>query len=301
MRIYVACNWGRKFAGLLIDWWKVHGHQVEYSMGYDPKLHEQSELCFVDVSDNNAQVASQNRFPNSKLVIRAIDIETWVGQPGGVNWANVDVLIFGAKHIEELVRSYVNFPDSLKVYHIPFGVDLSKWTYRERDGSGKKIAFIAHQWSAKGLPLLYQIVAALGLGWELHMLGTKSTEKWLHYYSDHIIKELGLNTYWQASTDNVDQWLEDKDYLLVTSQKEAYSYAAAESAAKGIKPLIHNFWGARGIWPTDWIWTRFDECIYKICFGAYDSASYRAYITNCYSLELMMAKIDRVCGIREGK
>jgi hypothetical protein len=84
MKIFACCNWQLKFLGPILDCWREDGHEVEYRLGYDPALHEWADVCFVDVCDHNAVVASQNRFPNSRLVIRAIDIECWAGQPGGV-------------------------------------------------------------------------------------------------------------------------------------------------------------------------------------------------------------------------
>ena len=298
MRIFACCNWGLKFLGPLLEYWRKEGHEVHYELGYNPAQHEWSDICFVDVCDHNAQVASQNRFPGSRLAIRAIDIETWVGQPGGVNWENVDVLIFGAKHIEELVRSYVNFPEKLAIKHIPFGIDPTKWTFKERNGRGQNIACIAHRWSAKGIPLLLQVMAGLKKErWKLHILGTRSTEAWLHKYIEHIIRELGLDVSFTETVPNVDEWLEDKDYLVVSSQKEAFSYAAAEAALKGIKPCIHNFWGARAIWPDSWIWSTIQECINMIKAEEYNSRFYRQFVSETYSMEKMMRSLNEVCGV----
>lgn len=296
MRIFACCNWQLKFLGPVLDWWREAGHHVEYRLGYDPKLHEWADICFVDVCDHNAQVASRHRFKGSRLVVRAIDIECWVHQPGGVKWENVDALVFGAKHVEELVKGYVDFPPNVEVRHVPFGVKLDDWTFRERDGMGRNVAFVAHRWSAKGLPLLAQVMAALGSGWRLHVLGTKSGERWLHAYWDHIVGALGLDVTETVQVADVDEWLEDKDYLLVTSQKEAFSYAAAEAAAKGIKPVIHNFWRAEDVWPQEWVWDTVDEAVNMIC-GDYDSRGYRQYIEEHYSLERMMQGLNAACGL----
>ena len=144
--------------------------------------------------------------------------------------------MFGASHIRELVEGYVSFPDNVEIYHVPFGVDMDKWTYRERSG-GKNIAFIAHRWSAKGLPLLAQVMMRLR-GYKLHILGNKSSEKWLHAYWDYIVDQVGFPVEETEHTDSVNEWLDDKDYLIVTSQKEAFSYVAAEAAAKAAKDAI---------------------------------------------------------------
>jgi glycosyltransferase involved in cell wall biosynthesis len=296
MKIFVCANWGLKFSGLLIDYWRAQGHEVEYRLGYDPALHEASDLCFVDACDNNARVASLERFSGSRLAIRLIDIECWMGQPGGVQWENVDVAIFGATHIQELVQSYVKFPDHVKVVHVPFGVNLAEWTYRNRT-HGKEVAFIAHWWPAKNLPLALQVMARLGEPYRLHVLGKPANEKWLRYYVEHAVKELDLEVIFTERVDSVDEWLEDKNYLLMTGQKEAFSYAAAEAAAKGIKPLIHNFWGAKNVWPREWIWDTVDECVIKMHYY-YQSRLYRDYIKHNYSLKLMMEKINAACEIK---
>lgn len=297
MKIFVCANWNQKFAGLLIDSWREQGHEVEFRLGYDPDLHKASDLVFVDACDNNARVASANRFADSRLAIRAIDIEAWVGQPGAVQWENVDNLIFGAKHIQKLVDSYVPFQDypDLQIDHIPFGVDLRKWSYKERK-PGRNVAFVAHRWTAKGLGLLVQVMARLK-GYKFYLLGDESREKWLHYYFNHMVETLRLDVFKEERVDDVDQWLDDKDYLLVTSMKESFSYVAAEAAAKGIKPVIHNFWGADNIWPEAWLWNTIDGCVGNILLGHYDSSEYRDVIEDRYSLDLMMERINIACKI----
>jgi len=261
-------------------------------------LHEWAEVCFVDVCDRNAQVASKQRFEGTRLVIRAIDIECWAGQPKGVTWANVDALVFGARHIEELVRNDVKSPDDVLVYRVPFGLDVDKWTYRERDGSGRRVVMIAHRWAAKGIPLALQVMARLGKGWSIHFLGTPSRERWLHAYIDQQIEALGVEATFTERVDSVDSWLEDKDYHLLASYKESFSYATAEAAAKGIKPLVHNFYGASAVWPASWIWNTVDEAVKMLQTpGAYYSDAYRWHIEEHYSLEKMMAGLNAACGI----
>ncbi|NIP87210.1 MAG: hypothetical protein GTO03_17275, partial [Planctomycetales bacterium] len=97
MKIFACCNWKLKFLGPVLEAWREAGHEVTYKLGYDPALHEASDVCFVDVCDHNAIVASKERFPGSRLVIRAIDIECWARQPRAVNWKNVDALVVGAR------------------------------------------------------------------------------------------------------------------------------------------------------------------------------------------------------------
>lgn len=297
-KIFCCSNWKQKFVGPIMEAWQEAGHEVEYRLGYDPELHEWSDVTFIDACDRNAQVASEQRFPDTRTVVRAIDIECWVGQPGGVRWKNMDGLIFGAKHIQDLVSSYVPFDNHphLEIAFIPFGVDLSKWTYRTRS-HGPNVAYIAHRWSAKGLPLLLQVMHKLRPEYKFHFLGDSSREKWLHAYIDQMIEVFNLDVTFTERVDSVDEWLEDKNFLIVSSQKEAFSYVAAEAAAKGIKPVIHNFYGARHVWPPSWIWNTVEQAAWMIDMAGYRSQAYRDYIEKYYSFTQMMYGINQICGL----
>jgi len=102
----------------------------------------------------------------------------------------------------------------------------------------------------------------------------------------------------RAAVRDVTAWLEDKDVLLVTSQKESFSYAAAEAAAKGLKPVVHNFWRVRDIWPEEWVWDTVGQAAAMIDSGFCHSQKYRDYVEEHYSLERMMQGLNRACGLR---
>lgn len=295
-KIGACCNWHLKFIGPILDWWREAGHEVKYELGYNPEIHEWADVYFVDVCDNNAKVASQNRFPGSRLVIRVIDIEAWAGQPAAVNWDNVDACIFGAQHIWELVESYVQFPNGLELWHIPFGIDVDKWTFVEDRWNRRDVAWIGRPWIAKGLNVAIQIMMGLSSEWTLHCLMDDFKRRdWYGAYIHHIIEESNLNVEITKSVKSVDEWLDGKDYIIVSSVKEAFSYAAAEAMAKGIKPLIHNFWRASDIWPREFIWNSVDDALAMIHNMDYNSAKYRQFVAERYSLDRMMAGLNEVC------
>jgi len=94
--------------------------------------------------------------------------------------------------------------------------------------------------------------------------------------------------------ETVDKFLEGKNYLLHASHKEAFSYATGEAMAKGIKPVLHRFYGADGLWPGI-TWDTIDQAIEMITEDRYDSASYRQYlIDHGYTLDQMMTAIDKI-------
>jgi len=64
-------------------------------------------------------------------------------------------------------------------------------------------------------------------------------------YMEHMIAEMGLqdNFQFEPWQDDVNAWLEDKDYYISPSILETYGMSIVEAMAKGIKPVIHNFYG----------------------------------------------------------
>ena len=64
------------------------------------------------------------------------------------------------------------------------------------------------------------------------------------------------------------------DYSLSCSYKEAFSLITAESMACGLKPVIHNWLGAKDIWGDQWTFNTIDEAV-EIFLGDYISNDYR--------------------------
>ena len=102
--------------------------------------------------------------------------------------------------------------------------------------------------------------------------------------------------------ENMNEWYEGIDYLLHPGMKEAFCYAVGEAMAKGIKPIVNNFYGAKDIW--------YNEILYDTHSGALSMFSnghpgnpikphgeYREYIKNNYSLERYFKETDEYIGL----
>jgi glycosyltransferase involved in cell wall biosynthesis len=271
--------------------------ELRWNIYADPDLMSWADVIWVEPGEYAAVLASQRKYDDTnhsmwndqenrygpggskdwshaKLIIRHIDIDVLFRSYRGIKWENVDHQLFIAKTMERHVREEPDsvWPESLKLTTLPLGLDMSKYTYRERDPKGNgHIAFVAEIWGAKNLPMAIQAFAALvketGSDWHLHILGRWSGEQvWLSPYIEHIKKELGvadLVTH-DLTTPDVNAWLEDKDYLFTASSKEAFSLVTAEAAAKGMKALTHNWPGASDLWPEDMVWTSIDEFVHKM-------------------------------------
>lgn len=307
-----------KFTDGMKIWWENNGYEVRYSQYYNPELALWADVIWFDTCDNNICSATNpgaaimddlanfqpwdmhdDAFRGKKVIVRPIDIEVWQGHQHAAKWDVVDDVIFIADHIKE-VSNYQELPErkeDLRIHTIPCAVDLTKWTYRERQ-NGFNIAVVAERWMSKGEDYVLQIAMKLkeiDSRYKIHWLGKRSDYSWEHAYFDEFIEHYELPIEITNVADSVDEWLDDKDILLHASHKEAFSYATAEAMAKGIKPVLHRFYGADSLWGDLPTWSTIDEAVAMITSGEYDSAAYRQYLINHeYTLPQMMARIDKV-------
>jgi hypothetical protein len=78
--------------------------------------------------------------------------------------------------------------------------------------------------------------------------------------------------------DDVNAFLEDKNYILSTSLHEGHPYNLIEAMARGIKPVIYNFYNASELFEEKFLFNTTDEAVQKILDDEYDSEYYRHYI-----------------------
>ena len=65
--------------------------------------------------------------------------------------------------------------------------------------------------------------------------------------------------------------------------------------AKGLKPILNNFFGAEEIWSKEYLYTNWDDVI-KMFQESIESEKYRQYIEKHYSLERMLKAYDELLG-----
>lgn len=310
-----------KFTQDMVTWWQAHGHEVRVDRYYDPGMVEWADVLWFDTCDNNIKSATnpseailsddanfkpwdlhEHDLTGKKVIVRPIDIEVWYGHQDGSLWDVVTDAIFVAPHIQALC----NLPENVKQYLIPCSVDLDRYQFREHE-PGFNIAVVAEKWTSKGSNSILQIALKLSKideRYKIHWLGRWSDYEWEKAYFNDFIEHHKLNfefTEWIEGDNAVDEFLEDKDYILSASHKEAFGYNIAEGMAKGLKPVIHRFYGADDLWPRI-TWDSIDEAVNMIVtpsvegsVGYYNSASYRAYLTlHGYTIDQMMEKIMEV-------
>lgn len=282
-----------------MDDWQRRGHEVRFLHVFHLPHAEWADVLWFDCIDGNLVTATRDHaaaIAGKKVVTRGIDIDVWAHHFGAVRWQHVHHAVFVARHIRDYLLSVVDLPSNVQVHHIPCGVDLNKFTLRREPVCNLDVAFVANLWSGKGIDLLLQFIAALPdfTFWICGRWGLSSLEeRWHRRYIDQFLSHY-RNWHHVESVPDMNEWLEDKTYTLVCSKKEAFSYAAAEGAAKGLAPLVHEFYGARDIWPADFLWREVCEAAARMRHQPYRPHEYRQYIERKYSFTEMMRRFDEL-------
>lgn len=242
---------------------------------------------------NEMAVHVTNKLPkmNKKILCRLHSYEALSNFPEKINWQNIDKLILVADHIREILEVYhekIYQQIEEKIVVIPNGLDLNKFTFKIHQ-PGFNIAIVAHINHKKDPAMWLQIIGILkniDERYTLHIAGDFQEIRYANYFR-HFIKEAGLekNVKLYGFIKDVNEFLEDKNYLLSTSIHESFGYSIAEAMARGIKPIIHNFAGANKLYPKSLIFNFIDEAVELITNNDYDSEKYRNFVEEKCPLE----------------
>lgn len=252
------------------------------------KWMEWADICWFEWCDDliiygsNLELAKQK-----KIICRLHSYEAFTYYPSRVNWNNVSKLIFVSNDIQSYVLGHYKINKD-KTIVIPNGVNLSKWTFKERD-SGFNVAYVGYINYKKGPMLLLHTIKAIfekDTRYKFYIAGQfQDTRYWLYF--EQMVKEFGIqnNYFFQGWQQDLDKWLEDKNYILCTSVLESQNMSVMQAMAKGIKPIVHNFVGAKGVYDNKFLWNTIEEAVSMITSGSYNSSEYKKFIEDNYSLE----------------
>lgn len=234
-----------------------------------------------------------------KVICRLHSYEVFTNFPRQIDWTKIDRLVFVANHIKEIFHEL--HPDiqlnSEKETVVHNGVDLDKFKFTVH-GPGYNLAAVAHINYKKDPAMWLQIIAKLvklDRNYKLHIAGDFQDPRYKVYF-EHAIKEMGLqnNMILHGWVSNIDQFLEEKNYVISTSIHEGHPYNVMEAMARGIKTLILNYRGAREQWPSELLYNTLDEAIGMVTNGGYDSENYRKFIETNYALEKQLNAIYEI-------
>ncbi|HEX2925537.1 MAG TPA: methyltransferase domain-containing protein [Ruminiclostridium sp.] len=261
------------------------------------KWMEWADICWFEWCDELLIYASGLEIAKEKIIIcRLHSYEAFTNYPAKVNWNCVDRLIF----VSETIRRYVidTFGiDEGATAVIPNGVDMSKYNFRQRS-PGFNVAYVGYINYKKGPMLLLQTFKAIydrDSRYKLFIAGQFQDPRYLLYFRQ-MVKKLGLeeNYFFEGWQNNIDRWLEDKDYILCTSVLESQNMSVMQAMAKGIKPVIHNFVGASQIYPDKYLWNTVNEAAAMACDSCYNSGEYRDFVAGNYSMDVQFSAVKRL-------
>ncbi|MCT8976129.1 glycosyltransferase [Clostridium sp. CX1] len=253
-----------------------------------------ADICWFEWCDELVAYGSKHRLAGEKKILcRLHSYEAFAGYPSNVYWNNVDKIIFVAKHIRDFVIEKFKISKD-KTLIIQNGIDLSKYTFKERK-SGFNIAYVGYINYKKGPLLLLHAFKAIydkDHRYKLYIAGQFQDDRDVLYYNQ-MLREFGLenSVIYEGWQDDLDRWLEDKNYILCTSVLESQNVSVMQAMAKGIKPIVHNFVGAKNIYSEDYVWNTITEAISMIYNGKYSSNEYKEFIAKNYSYENQIKSI----------
>lgn len=309
MKIAIADNNALKFCKDVRDHWLAKGHEVRFEIGASEILAQWADLYYIEWWDNNLhylwnwyQENPQAKKPT--IVVRAIDWDVWCSYvPTSQQYVDfIDKCLVIAPHMYDELEKRADFGN--KLHLICPGLDASRFSFRERDGKGNKIAMMTGDiWQMKNVMEGLMIFAEADLKWpekkfELHWRAQYADHAtYMKVAVEHFIKSRGLEDRFHlySPVNSINEWLEPMDFLINPSIKEAFSYSVAEAMAKGIKPIINNWYGAVDIWPR-FLYNTVSQAVEMIGASDYDSASYRRYVEEQYPLSTMLEFYDKLLG-----
>ena len=297
------CGPDRKFLPDIIDHFSNRKDEYEVRIFHSTSVKdftdmlEWSDISWFEWCD--ALIVQASQLPKvCKMVCRLHRYELFTRMPSHVDWSKVDTLIVTARHIQDTLKKRVpGIEDRVNVQLIYNGISLKRFAYKERK-KGFNIAYIGYINYRKNPTLLLQCMKTLidkDPRYVLHIAGTYQDEE-CELYIEQMLDELKLrdNIVFHGWIKNLETWTDDKQFLISTSIHEGHPFGIMEGMATGLKPLIHNFYAAKEMYPKKYLFNTIDEFVDMIMSDEYDSAEYRKYIEDNYPLEKQLAKIESI-------
>ena len=112
-----------------------------------------ADIIWFEWADANAISGTQTRWP-AVTVCRAHRYEIHKGLLNQVDTTNLDHIIFVSDRIKHYAENNCGLNRQCGAHVIPHGVELNRFSYRNRWPSGHKLAFVGQLNWKKGIPLL---------------------------------------------------------------------------------------------------------------------------------------------------
>ncbi|MGH4050362.1 MAG: glycosyltransferase [Clostridium sp.] len=256
-----------------------------------------ADICWFEWCDELVAYGSRHTLAvEKKIICRLHSYEAFSIYPSKVDWTKVNKLIFVADSIKKIVMNKFKIAES-KTAIIANGVNVNEYEFQVRN-SGFNIAYVGYINYKKGSMLLLHTFKAIydkDHRYKLYIAGQFQDDRDVLYFQQMIrafgIEKNVINEGWQ---NNIDKWLDDKNYILCTSVLESQNMSVMQAMAKGIKPIIHNFVGCKGIYPEKYVWNSISDAITMLSNREYNSKEYLDFVENNYGMQYALNSVKRL-------
>ncbi|MDH3892366.1 MAG: glycosyltransferase family 4 protein [candidate division Zixibacteria bacterium] len=214
----------------------------------------------------------------------------------GVNWTKVDGAIFVADHIREMANEmWSKQLSAVPQTTVHNCVELHRYPFYE-NGPGRDVCYIGYLNHKKGIGLLLQCIreaVKIDKAYRFHIAGSFQ-EKRFEVYMKHLVSEMGLSSHvdFCGWVKDVPAFLKEMNYVISTSPWEGCPNNIIESMACGIKPLIHNWRGAKDIFPEHLVFNCLDDFARLLTCSDYESQAYRRYVEVNFNVAINLPRIN---------
>ncbi len=213
--------------------------------------------------------------------------------PGRVDWRAVDALVTVGDDIDALMHE--RFPASAAAARmvIANGIDLERFRLGPAAPDMRRIGWVGHVEPKKNPMLMLQVMHALcrqAPGYSLHVAGAFTDLRTLRYLR-RMIPALGLEgcVHFDGEVADMPGWYADKGVLLSTTMYESFGLNIGEAMAVGAFPVVHEFPGAKTLWPVECQFAGIDAAMALI--RAARPGLYRGWVAERYGLAQQAATI----------
>jgi len=242
------CNTPYGFSKTLVEHLRARGHEVVHSPKFDPTFVKFDAVHF-DWADEVASSGIwqiQGLVGSPRVTVRLHAYEAHDGLAAKIPWSNVDALVFVSDHYRQIFEDLDTAQPKMKVV-IWHGVDDKRFSYV--DHTGQNILYVGSVNFKKGPQLLAQVAMAFPER-EVHVYGDIQCPRSKIYFDHLSLPNLKFFPF-QPDIENV---MKDPQYewILSTSLGESFHLSIAEGMACGLKPLVHDWFGAKNLWSGTW-------------------------------------------------
>jgi glycosyltransferase involved in cell wall biosynthesis len=256
-----------------------------------------ADLVWSQWANEQLVAISEQRF-NATLVTHLHSYEILVPEMiNNVHWKRIDGIIFVSDHIrhnaKRLCTQQMQDVPQTTIYNC---VELSEYPFRHVK-PGKNIGYVGYINQKKGVGLLLQCIkAAVDYDPEFtfHIAGVFQETRF-KVYMLHLIEEMRLkgNIVFHGWVKNIPDWLKSINYIISTSPWEGCPMNIIEAMACGIKPLIHNWQGAKTLFPEKYVFNTVGEFLALIKDPWYNSVEIRQVVEKSFNAKRNIGQIEK--------